>query len=805
MTTLAHHFPRSIRRKLALTRLALRVERLAPILVPILTALAFFTSLSLLDAWLYLDHGYRIAAYAITIFASFFLYVKGINAYQPPHWRETLRRLEDESQLEHRPLDSFIDQLPNGPIGRFEENLFKDQLWQQHLDNMQAMAQKTRSPWPKIRLKAADPYGLRYAAMALLILSGVLAGRDWQARLEAGFSLDSGTPPTAAIIDMWMTPPQYTGLSGRTILTAEPAMAFRQNPTGKALSIPQGSVIEVRAHQTGRRPRISTDISGQAFSGNEQMGYSTQFTLKEGSQLLLNLGAGISRIWPIDVVKDRAPTIAFTDTPKISEQNALEVTYSFSDDYGLDKAKIEINRVGFKNGEKLRLDLPHIHEGSELITRAAYFDLTAHKWAGMTVEGLLYATDALGQYGESDRLSFILPERHFQHPVAQQLINIRKSLFISPERVDGPRRRLQLIAKSPETFDNDLLVYAGVQSAFWRLKWTGEHHDTETVTDLLWSLALKIEDGGLSLGKERMNDALSELQKALEEGNQDLFDQLAGELDQNLNDMMQQLAQMPQNGQSASSQQGDVKTIDMQTIRDMIQQMRDLAAAGKTEEAQKIMEQLKQILSNIQMSQGGSPEDYEKLMEGSKALSNLDGVKEQQEDLNEETLEEKSLEDLRRRAGAPVDTQDMAKRQQQLGNQLNDVEEALKGAGIEKPSGMDEARQHMDEATRALQQGNFEGADQAQKQALENLGKARDQLAKDMSERLARSGNQDSGQDPLGRGTDMSDELDVPDRDDMRDARQILKDLREKLADPNRTEEERAYLKRLIRRFDKKP
>ncbi len=800
----------ALKRKLSLTTLMMKVERLWPVVWGALCMLAFYAALSLFDIWLYLDDAIRVGLYNLCLFLSAFLAMHKYSAYQSPTLKETMRRLEDNSGLIHRPLDSLMDELAGAPKAEAALSTvdrFKVSLWHTHLDQMHLLARSTKVPFPRFSLKQHDPFLARFLLPLLLVGGLVVANKDWQARLEAGFSFQSGTPATNAIVDMWISPPDYTGMGPRTVLTAQQGIHFKNTDAADQdpIIVPENSVIEIRVHNSGRRPRLETDQGTVVFSGREASGFELKHPLQNTNSLTLDLGSGLSKTWPLQLALDTAPTISFVEKPKATDQQALEVNYAFRDDYGLKNAVMEIHRAGFSNGDRLRLDLPHIHQGSELVNRAAFFDLTAHRWAGMTVNAMLYATDALGQYGESDTVSFIMPERIFQNPVAQELVSIRKSLFISPERVDGPRRRLDLLAQKPENFDSDLLVYTGLKSAYYRLKWTPQHDDTKTVTDLLWNLALKLEDGGLSLGKEQMNSALQELQQALEQGDNEKFDELADELDKGLEDLMRQLAQSPQpQNQRANLSNDNVQTIDMETIKNMIQQMRELAAAGKTEEAQKILEQLKQILSNIQMSNGPSEEEYQQLMEGSKALSKLDGIKDQQQDLNDETKEEQALEELRERAGVPADTDSMAERQQQLEQGMQDVEDSLGKAQMQKPEGMDQAKDAMERATRALQQGDLDGANQAQQEALDGLEQARDQLSKEMARRMAQTGQGNNNQDPLGRGTDLSEELDVPDQDDVRDARQILQELREKLADPNRSDEERAYIRRLIRRFEQK-
>jgi hypothetical protein len=118
----------------------------------------------------------------------------------------------------------------------------------------------------------------------------------------------------------------------------------------------------------------------------------------------------------------------------------------------------------------------------------------------------------------------------------------------------------------------------------------------------------------------------------------------------------------------------------------------------------------------------------------------------------------------------------------------------------------------MERSRQALGRGDREAAGRAMSDAIENLREGAEALAQEAQRRReAQNGQSGGGQaatDPLGRplgqgsGT-VGDGSGVRVPDDMERlrAREILELLRERANDPNLSEEERAYIKRLLDLF----
>ena len=127
---------------------------------------------------------------------------------------------------------------------------------------------------------------------------------------------------------------------------------------------------------------------------------------------------------------------------------------------------------------------------------------------------------------------------------------------------------------------------------------------------------------------------------------------------------------------------------------------------------------------------------------------------------------------------------------------------------MQSPSQLDGAQRSMQNAERALREGNLAEATREQSRALEQLRQGTRSMAERMMRQMpSQFGRaQNSPLDPLGRpqrteGPDLGTSVKLPDEIDAQVAREILNELRRRLGERYRPELELQYLERLLRRF----
>jgi hypothetical protein len=149
---------------------------------------------------------------------------------------------------------------------------------------------------------------------------------------------------------------------------------------------------------------------------------------------------------------------------------------------------------------------------------------------------------------------------------------------------------------------------------------------------------------------------------------------------------------------------------------------------------------------------------------------------------------------------------------QQQGKLRDDLNKLLKGLGDQKipsPNSLGQAGHDMGNAQNQLGSGTFDGAGDAEKNALDDMRNAAGALAKKLMEQKGQGQGQaqsHDGEDPLGRaaggtGPDLGGGTKIPDASALERARSILQELRKRAAERGRPQRELDYIDRLLKEF----
>src|SRR5215469_3484077 len=441
--------------RLRLARAALLWERLWPGCWPALGILCLFLTLGLFG-FLPLVPGLIHGGVLLAFGAAFLLALSaGLHRLSLPNSIAARRRIERVSGFRHRPLETLADR-PSASL-----DLAGTGLWEAHQRRMAAMARRLRVGLPVARLAARDPFGLRVVLTILLLLGAIDAGGDWRERLLAAVtpSLESSPPSVAASFDIWVTPPEYTGL----------APQFLRADDRRVIRIPIGSVLLAQVHGGGEAPSLAVDGKTRAFDTIDKEDFRAQATLKAGKSVEVTQARAVLGSWPIEIIPDNPPTVAFAKPPGPTIRQALRIDYKASDDYGVESVKAVIRRQGDATSDKIELELPLSGLHLKHTQATSYHDLTAHPWAGLPVEIRLVAADASGQTGESAPALLKLPEREFHNPVARAIIDQRKELVKSVKSRLPVAEILGDLQSRPKLYGNDTVVFLALRVAQERL------------------------------------------------------------------------------------------------------------------------------------------------------------------------------------------------------------------------------------------------------------------------------------------------------------------------------------------------
>src|ERR687897_1420732 len=787
-------------RKIGLAWLALAWERLWPRLVPVLSFVALFIAAAHLDLFAGLDPWVHTGILAALALALIGLAWWRLRDFALPTQEASIRRLERDSGVPHRPLVAVQDTLAAGSA-----DPMSSALWEAHrrreAERLAGLSNRPAHPG----LAVLDTWALRFVPLLALIVAIAVAGGWRSDRMAAAFT-PAFPPPPPVVANLWIAPPAYTG---------KPPIYLDMADKDKLLRVPVGSklagfVDDVR----GRKPpQLKIDGNGTEFATVGKGKYQVEQVISEGKQIVLQARGDEQARWKLHVIPDLAPTIEFA-RPIGVDKWSTKIEYIAGDDFGVTGVQLQIRLHGSVLGadmlsddeepEIIRLDLP-VAGNTKKVADTFVRDLTSHPWAGLKVTVMLFATDALGQKGRSAVETFLLPERVFNDPTARALIVLRKALTRDPKAfrldvADGMR----LIQVKPESYRNDAVVQLGLRVGAARPATNG---DKPTITDtqkLLWDLAMRLENGSQTDAERALEQARQELRDAMQ---RNAGDEEIERLIQQLYDAMakwqKELAERMQDPEERRRMQEQAEKMDPNNtitgddLQKMLDKIREMAKNGQREEAKRLLEELRKMMENATPMMAQPGQQRQQGQRGQQGQGNQQG-----------------REGQRGQGQQPGDGQwgeQQRGQQEGLRRQLGDFMNKLDENGMGMPESLGRAERQMREAEDALRRGDPREASRSQRRALDNLQQGMTDMAEQMRQR-GPGNNQDIAEieererrsedrDPLGRSDgNYGDAVDtgvdkVPLELERQRSREILDELRRR-AGEQRPKDELDYIDR---------
>ncbi|MFN7222588.1 MAG: TIGR02302 family protein [Paracoccaceae bacterium] len=818
---------RSIAVPLRLTHLGLWAERIArafwplwSILIVVLAALSFGIQdlVALETVWI---------VAALCLVAVFAALGWGWRAFRAPSRAEALIRLD--SRLPGNPIAALTDVQA---IGNADPASLT--VWRAHQARMAVRAAQARPVRPDLRLSSRDPFALRYVALTAFVMA-LMFGSLWRvtsvSALAPGAAGGLAAGPTW---EGWAQPPSYTG---------KPTL-YLNDVTAERLELPVGSRLQFRLYGEVGALTLTETVSGEPVpeAASDVQSVARDFVLNTSGTVAIDGPGG--RSWAFAATPDAPPTISPEGEIGREADGRFKQGFSTKDDYGVVQGQVSIalnlagtdRRFGLMAEPEPRdpvvLDLPMPVTGD----RAAFSetlidDLSEHPFANLPVVMTFSATDAAGQTGSAAPLNVTLPGKRFFDPLAAALIEMRRDLLWTRSNAAQAAQILKAVTHKPEEFIRN-------QRAYLRLRAVIRHLDAEKVSlspeirdDIakeLWEIALLVEEGDLASAMERLRRAQDRLDEAIRNGaSPEEIDKLMQEMRQALADYMQQLAEEAQrNPDSQLSQNMDGMQMSGDQLQQMLDELQKLMEEGRTAEAQELMEMLRQLMENMQVTQGQGQGQGQ----GNQAMRDLGQTLRDQQGLSDDAF--RGMQDGQQGGQQPGEQgegegqpngQGLAERQQQLRDRLGQLGRGqLPGEGSERGDAgrreMDRAGRAMREAEDALRNGDLPGALDRQAEAMEalregmrNFGEAlaeeqrQQQDGADQGEAFGRA-DPNSQRDPLGREPGDSarigsDRNMLQGEDVYRRAQDLLDEIRRRTGDQQRPEAERDYLRRLLDMF----
>ena len=354
------------------------------------------------------------------------------------------------------------------------------------------------------------------------------------------------------------------------------------------------------------------------------------------------------------------------------------------------------------------------------------------------------------------------------------------------------------------------------------------------------------EDGGGGGGPMGSTDEIAELLKAIEEANargdtegaRQALAQLA-ELLENMQIQLSRNASGEGEGEPSDSMSEEMRE-NLDDLAERLADQRELEDETRQREREQLAQELGQRPEPGQPGEGQQQQDGPGGQGGEESTRSPEQLAERQQEIESliDGLRERLSEEGERSAGTrpgeggedaqgPGDggpdgaPQDRAggdgqgePQQGRGGGREGQPEDGRGGGGSGERfaenavQGTDDALERAAEAMRrsreALENGDLAGSREAQREAIEALRDAGDQLSRQVANTAGQQGMEGEG-DPLGRGIDGfesdASEADLSEQDAATRSREIQDELRRRASEAEREQQERDYLDRLLNRF----
>ena len=791
----------AVGRYLLLARLGLTWEALWPATWPATGLIAAFTGFALFDGFSWLPGWAHAAALLLIAGLTAALLFRSMARVSWPRRRDALRRLETESDLDHRPLQALEDSLPDGvsdPVARA--------LWQTHQRRMAGRLRSLRTGLPAPNLPARDPWAVRIGLGLLVLVGAVIAGPDLEDRLRRAVVPQFGVSDGAqtARLELWITPPEYTRLP-----PVFPARRTGPEEADSGIDVPAGSVLTAIVSGGNGEAVLEFGDARTPFEIADPANRKLERPITESGVLTVLQDGKPFGSWRIRSIPDVPPRISFDGPPTPFQHGSLRIAYRGEDDYGITEIGGEMRRT-YERGtvigkEVFVFELPTPPSGGREFGGTSLQEIASHPWAGLPVAIRLMAADAAGQRSRSEEVKIVLPEREFHNPVARRIVGERRRLTTEPERRPEIMQNIGDIGSRPETFGHDTVVFMGLAFARSRLLHEKGEAALPPVRDLLWDTALRVEDGQLSHAERELLRAQRALMKALERnaGDEEL-ERLMRELQTALNRYLRELARTAENAGELPPLDPTARILQSTDLQRMMERIRQMMRSGARDAARQMLGQLRRMLETLRNARAMRTDSNAR--RGNRAFRQLQSLIRRQGQLLDRTF--------RMSQEGAHDTQPGLQEQKALREMLRKFRQALRGMMPRDgpvDGALDRAGQEMDGAARALGRSRPGEAVGPQGQAMDALRRAGRGMMRDMMNRFAR-GMQGgfnplrTMRDPLGRELPNEDgvdtrSVDIPEQGAIERAQEIIEELRRRAGQRHRSRFELDYINRLLQRF----
>jgi|GEM_PF-2416861 plasmid stabilization system protein ParE len=340
--TLSAKFNRIVRK----AQTAIFIERVVPKMMPPLYVTGMFLAVSWAGVWGHLPPAARIAGLltlsALALASPRFVKSGSLRVSKD----DAYKRIDTINGDPARPAETLGDKPASNdnPQAAKDWDLHLARTWEKHGDTLESGRSR-----PSI--KAHDPYKLRFAVAAAVILTAAMAGDQHVARIAAAFDWKTPTEPAAPATPAaqlqlrgWIVPPD--GITTPPLYL--PELGGTKTADGNPITAHKNSTLTIATYD--REAKITVNgtvlplkrtLAARATSQSRQT-FEYTAILNEG-ETVIQVDGGPS--WSLTTTPDNAPTAKINSVEpgkNEDDKNMLQLGCTATDDFGVIEGEVVI-------------------------------------------------------------------------------------------------------------------------------------------------------------------------------------------------------------------------------------------------------------------------------------------------------------------------------------------------------------------------------------------------------------------------------------------------------------------------------
>ncbi len=758
----------------------------------------------LLGVWSFFGaawHALIILSYIVILIFFLNKFIKNIKYHNR---KKTLLWIESKNFTITTPLTALEDNPASSQYNK--------QIWYLHKSSVRANLKNINFTLPNISFTKYDPLYIRYLLFLFISLAIF-----WSYKNNKIYENIYGWTNYSTYINqdnyfdlkVWYKPPEYTKLKEKFIPIIKKSETIRVEEI-----VPIKSELKVFIKSNKRNFSVIEGDKVLKVKENEKDNYEFNLLLEKDKNVVINYANKEYVVFDLSVVKDKKPKIEILSAPNIVNESSLSFISKITDDYGIKKIILNINRpLIFKHFEEEYLSFnlylnEAMQQNTKLVESYFYKYLADIIWAGSDTYLEIVASDFIKQSTKfSDRIK--IPKKNFNNKTATEILKVREKLAKKEmAQNEGKEKLNQLFNANQHLLDDNNIraIYEEILNLFNRTDIIKFSLENELFKNL-YSLAEVIDEGDFYQAKKSLEQVEQSLFDSVKQKDTDKISTNAKKLTEKIESLLDL-----ENNKNGNNKFNNINGENIKDeIEELAQQIEDLLKTGAKDRVDEKIQKLKQLSESIK-NPNKNKELEDKKKQKQEFINKLSELLNEQEKVMEDTFNRAAERGKFEQSSEGSGGKSPKEKQEELRNTLGNVIREIGASENEIPQDLGRADRAMRQASRDLENGRPDEASNAQGRAVEmiqrSINKINSEEYMSKSPQFADTGKENNNnkekefladnQNIEYEGTSAGGTIELPSRLRLKNASKIASELYDRYNEEDRSLKDKEYIKNLL-------